>query len=299
MSLIHGDCIVELSKLKSESVNCCVTSPPYFGLRDYGVEGQLGLEQTPKEFIDKLVSVFKEVKRVLKYDGTCWIVVGDSYNARRSGGHVGGGEQGKRSKSYMQKRSGANVRDLKSKDLIGIPWMLAFALRDDGWYLRQDIIWHKPNPMPESVLDRCTKSHEYVFLLSKSYKYYYDSKAIREAGKTYTRKASGYKTKETQGHYDGRRGLGFATKDITTVGRNKQSVWPVKTSRFKGAHFATFPPDLIEPMIKAGCPESGVVLDPFFGAGTVGVVAEKLNRKWVGIELNKDYIAIAQKRINV
>lgn len=292
--IYQGDALTVLKTLPGQSVHCCVTSPPYWGLRDYGVEGQLGLEKSPEEYVSKMVEVFREVRRILRDDGTLWLNLGDSY-ARGRGGD---GLQTANIGSHLANRPANIPAGLKPKDLVGIPWRVAFALQQDGWYLRQDIIWHKPNPMPESVRDRCTKSHEYIFLLAKSQKYYFESKAIHEeTGKTYTRKASGYTIKETQGCYDGRRGLGFATRDIVTSGRNKRSVWTVTTKPFKGAHFATFPPDLIEPCILAGSPVGGIILDPFFGAGTVGLVALKHNRQFIGIELNPDYIAIAKKRI--
>jgi DNA modification methylase len=247
-------------------------------LRDYGNNKQIGLEKNPDEFIAELVDVFREIKRVLRDDGTLWVNMGDSYAGGIKGGDL--------------KSSG-----LKSKDLVGIPWMLAFALRADGWYLRQDIIWHKPNPMPESVRDRCTKAHEYVFLLSKSDKYYFDTEAMQEpsAGLGKTKIRFGGKK---YGDSDDPKHATKSGNEYTDSGtRNKRSVWSITAKPFKGAHFATFPPALIEPCILAGCPEGGVVIDPFFGAGTTGLVAQRHGREWIGCELNPEYAAIAQTRI--
>lgn len=253
-----GDSVVVLKELASESVNCCVTSPPYFGLRDYGHKGQIGIERTPEEYVAKLVAVFSEVRRVLRADGTLWLNLGDTYSGR--------------------------------KQLSGIPWRVAFALQSDGWHLRQDIIWNKPNPMPESVRDRCTKSHEYVFLLTKSDKYFFDSSAISEPA-TYAGQRRGGSTKRYE-----QNAAGMDCKVYDR--RNKRSVWTVKPATFKGAHFATFPPELIEPMILAGCPVGGIVLDPFAGAGTTGVVCQQHGRRHIGIEINSDYVCIATDRIN-
>lgn len=297
--MIHtGDCLEWLKTLPDGIVNTCVTSPPYFGLRDYGHDGQIGLEETPEEFVQKLVEVFREVKRVLKDDGTLWLNLGDSYAANRTY-QVGQTVQGNTTvNDDRYKGQSSKVPDgLKPKDLIGIPWMVAFALRADGWYLRQDIIWHKPNPMPESVTDRCTKAHEYIFLLSKSSKYYFDSNAIKQPAITpidtksaQSFKAPGGKARVNYGtNEDNWEPDGFA---------NKRSVWTVTTKPFKDAHFATFPEDLIVDCIKAGCPEGGLVLDPFGGAGTTGVVASKLNRKYLLCELNPEYVKIAEKRIH-
>ena len=284
-----------LKTLESESINTCVTSPPYWGLRDYnGEKEQLGLEATPQEFVDNLVAVFREVKRVLRKDGTLWLNLGDSYNAARNGGHAGGSKQNH--KKYLQ-RSGANVVGLKPKDLIGIPWRVAFALQQDGWYLRQDIIWHKPNPMPESVKDRCTKAHEYIFLLSKSPKYYYDNEAIKEDAKFpggptaahAIRKGADDPKMQTRG---GLHKIGANPK------RNKRSVWTITTKPYKEAHFATFPKDLIEPCVLAGCPEGGTVLDPFGGSGTTAQVANDNHRDSILCELSAEYIEIAKKRLH-
>ena len=291
--MIHcGDCLEILRTLPTESVNCCVTSPPYYGLRDYGVSGQIGLEQSPEEYVAKLVDVFREVRRVLRDDGSFWLNLGDSYAANRGyqvpdNKHIDVGNS---------KGMNATSIGLKPKDLIGTPWRVAFALQADGWYLRQDIIWHKPNPMPESVKDRCTKAHEYVFLLSKSARYFYDCEAVKEDGPTYIRKASGYNGFDAT-HIGNNQKGGFADKDTVTHGRNKRSVWTIPTKPYKGAHFATFPPALVEPCILAGCPAGGTVIDPFFGSGTVGAVAVKHGRDFVGIELNPEYIALAEKRI--
>jgi DNA modification methylase len=308
--VLVGDCIKGIKTLADQSVNCCVTSPPYFGLRDYGRDGQIGLERTPDEYIQRLVDVFREVKRVLRDDGTLWLNIGDSYA-------VGGG--GNYSKSAKQTGHGehiTNVRNrpgwlssagLKSKDLIGIPWMLAFALRADGWYLRQDIIWHKPNPMPESVRDRCTKAHEYIFLLSKSERYFFDSEAMKEPAKygehhakysgTYTRhKVEAMQVEGATNGENYQRGMQQAMKD--PLRRNKRSVWEVATRPYKGAHFATFPPALIEPCILAGCPVGGTVLDPFGGSGTTAGVAVKNGRNAILCELNPEYVDLVNGRVN-
>ena len=291
-----GDALEVLITLDSESVDCVITSPPYWGLRDYGVEGQLGLEKTPELYVENLVNVFKEVKRVLKKEGTVWLNLGDSYNAKRDGGHPGGKKQWKTEQRKYQERSGANVKDLKQKDLVGIPWRVAFALQADGWYLRQDIIWAKPNPMPESVTDRCTKSHEYIFLLAKNPKYYFDNEAIKE--KTLTNDISNRDRDNSKLNNTPGRARMAGLKTNSYEARNKRSVWTITTKPFKGAHFATFPEDLIIPMVKAGCPENGIILDPFFGAGTTGVVAKKLGRNYIGIELNPDYAKMAEERIS-
>lgn len=294
------DALRGLKELLDNSVNCCVTSPPYFHLRDYEVEGQIGLEDTPEEFVDSLVKVFHEVKRVLKPDGTLWIVIGDSYNASNKGNSPK--KLGK--KALFQKEINTKifghptkVKGLKPKDLIGIPWMLAFALRADGWYLRQDIIWNKgANVMPESVQDRCTKAHEYIFLLSKSRKYYFDHKAIAEPTVTRdntVRDRDVSKLNNTPGRT---RMGGLTTNNYET--RNKRDVWNVPIKPFKGAHFATYPEDLIIDCIRAGCPHDGIVLDPFMGAGTTAVVARKLGRNYVGIELNPASVNLANKRLD-
>lgn len=339
--IIHGNCIDVLKTLPDNSVDCCVTSPPYFGLRDYGTDEQIGLEETPELFVAKLVEVFSEVKRVLKPEGTMWLNLGDSY----AGSGKGGNNDMWTGRPADYGKAKQRFAGLKPKDLIGIPWMAAFALRSSGWYLRQDIIWHKPNPMPESVTDRCTKSHEYIFLLSKSAKYYYDHEAIktlvvdatiqrmaqqiekqkgseRVPGKTNgTMKAVGPGRKPRKGvdtnggNQASEKGIpaialngngvtghsGYFDKDGNLIGErkaNKKSVWTVTTKPFREAHFATFPKDLIVDCIKAGCPEGGIVLDPFMGAGTTAVVTRKLNRNFLGIELNEEYIKIANKRLS-
>ncbi len=287
----------------------CVTSPPYFGLRDYGHPGQLGLEKTPEEYVSAMIDVFRAVRDVLEDDGTLWVNIGDSYAAARGGTYqpaetLAGGKSGKmkngdivnrdRCAGYNPTRNAAAI-GLKHKDLVGIPWMLAFGLRADGWYLRQDIIWHKPNPMPESVQDRCTKAHEYIFLLSKSEKYFFDHKAMREPAVEPERvradRFGGAKYGQGVKHSDGSIFQGSAT-------RNKRSVWTVNTRPYRGAHFATFPTKLIEPCIKAGSRENDVVLDPFMGSGTTAEVALMHNRKYIGCELNESYRELQQKRIH-
>lgn len=331
--ILPGDCRDVLATLAPNSVQCCVTSPPYFGLRDYGVEGQMGLEASPDEFVAGMVAVFREVRRALSDDGTLWLNIGDSYagswGAQSRGNATGEDKATITGSSPLSARSIAahpartgtgsvkNTPGIKAKDLIGIPWMLAFALRADGWYLRQEIIWSKPNPMPESVGDRCTKSHESVFLLSKSPRYYFDADAIAEDANCGAR-GSGFTEGKTGEHQLGRAqkvrpsvargGFNGKTEDMAGTGqnafravtetRNKRSVWSVATQPFKEAHFATFPPALVEPCILAGCPIGGTVLDPFFGAGTTGMVADRLQRNCIGIELNPAYAEIARNRIS-
>lgn len=294
-----GDCLETLQRMPDGIVNTCVTSPPYFGLRDYGHDGQIGLEPTPDEFIAKLVSVFREVRRVLSDDGTLWLNIGDSYASNPASG-------GPSSKKLNGPQNATPINipykrppGLKPKDLIGVPWMLAFALRADGWYLRQEIIWAKPNPMPESVTDRCTKSHESIFLLAKSEKYYCDMAAIQEQAIGGT-PGNTKPTKGGQAYEDGAAEHRTAA-NLHNIGaretRNKRSVWTVATTPYKGAHFATFPTALIEPCILAGAPAGGVVLDPFFGSGTTGQVAQGLGRKFIGCELNPAYKALQDKRL--
>ena len=309
--LYQGDALETMKQMEDESINCCVTSPPYWGLRDYGVDGQLGLEKTPEEYVAKMVEVFREVKRVLRKDGTLWLNLGDSYVTSHAVGTKDddtGWKYGAISKGY-QARAGGVGNGRKPKDLVGIPWMVAFALRADGWYLRQDIIWHKPNPMPESVKDRCTKAHEYIFLLSKSSKYYYDADSIREPLSEQRAKQAGKlvdpgndaKKRKKQIEHDKKRGSGGHFDGhkwrMNPLGRNKRSVWTVATKPFPEAHFAVFPPELPEICIKAGCPEGGLVLDPFAGAGTTLYVAEQLGRNSIGIELNPDYCDIIRRRM--
>lgn len=295
--VLIGDCIESMRTLPDQFVNCCVTSPPYFGLRDYGQDGQIGLEATPDEFVAALVAVFREVRRVLRDDGTVWLNLGDSY--ARNGGTdrkvSDTAKVGSTKNTLVQKgdRKQRAPDGLKEKDLIGIPWRVAFALQADGWYLRQDIIWHKPNPMPESVRDRCTKAHEYVFLLSKSPKYYYDHEAAKEPA-TKGAAGSNFHSGKTAAHQLGR----SSQKDRVEDGkRNRRSVWSVSTKPYKGAHFATFPPDLIEPCILAGCPEEGTVLDPFGGSGTTAGVAVAHNRNAIICELSPEYAALVDDRV--
>jgi site-specific DNA-methyltransferase (adenine-specific) len=311
--ILHGDCIEQMRSLPDQCVNTCVTSPPYFGLRDYGHDGQIGLEETPDAYVAKLVDVFREVRRVLRDDGTVWLNLGDSYAAARGGTHqpaetLAGGKGGKmddgatvnrgREAGYNPTRN-AHAIGMKHKDLIGIPWRVAFALQADGWYLRQDIIWHKPNPMPESVTDRCTKAHEYIFLLSKSERYYFDAHAIHEPSVT-----AGIPQTFARPCRDAR-AFGFPSgselhgdRVHTATTRNRRSVWTVATKPYSGAHFATFPKDLIRPCILAGCPAGGTVLDPFGGSGTTAQVAIEEGREAILCELNADYIALAHRRMN-
>lgn len=338
--IYNQDCLAGMQQLPDQSVHCCVTSPPYWGLRDYGVDGQHGLEETPEAFIARQVEVFQEVRRVLRDDGTLWVNIGDSYasHARnRKPEHTGTVGFNHGAAAIQQNKV---TGDLKRKDLVGIPWMLAFALRADGWYLRQDIIWSKPNPMPESCKDRCTKSHEYIFMLTKSDKYYYDQEAILEpvSPNTHARLKGGTDhQKGSDRAYGGTRhngpmkavgrkvadsgvGWGKATENapgdnrmrpsrvknnssfdaamaVMPEKRNKRSVWTITPQAFKEAHFATFPEELPYTCILAGCPENGVVLDPYMGAGTTALVARKTNRNFIGFELNPEYLAIAENRL--
>lgn len=286
--IITGDCLESLHGLPSESVHCCITSPPYWGLRDYGIEGQVGLEESPDQYVQKIVEVFREVRRVLRDDGTLWVNLGDSYAG--SWGNYGGHNRGKGTQRQITVGSlvpnpaydglenwrppaSKKLAGIKEKDLIGIPWSVAFALRADGWFLRSDIIWAKPNPMPESVKDRCTRSHEYIFMFSKSRRYYYDSAAIAE-----DTVSAGVKT-------------GSSKK------KNKRDVWFVSPAQFEGAHFATYPPKLVEPCVLAGCPQGGTILDPFCGSGTTGVVALNHGRNFIGLELNPEYAEMSRNRI--
>ena len=335
--VIFGDCRKSMRQLINDGVKVqtCVTSPPYFGLRDYGHKDQIGLETTPGEYIDSLIEVFRCVRDLLADDGTLWLNLGDSYAG--SWGNYGGKNRGRggperqrqinvgssaQSKGYenmenLRPPTSYKTEGIKNKDLYGMPWAIAFALRADGWYLRQDIIWHKPNPMPESVTDRCTKSHEYVFLLSKSPIYYFDSEAIQEQA------VAGYNGSEFHTGKTGKHQLDRASAKPRTSGnierkprpgpeshkgaqagsipwtgdvRNKRSVWTVSTQPYKGAHFATFPPALIEPCILAGSRPGDIVLDPFFGSGTTGMVAQDLGRRWIGLELNEDYELLQKQR---
>lgn len=267
-----GDCLTVMRGMAEGSVDCCVTSPPYFRLRDYGTEEQIGREDTPEAYIDRLVGVFREVRRLLKDDGTLWLNIGDTYATTAMPGGI------------------------KAKDMIGIPWMLAFALRADGWYLRQDCIWFKPNPMPEPSRDRCTRAHEYLFLLAKSPTYRFDAEAIREPSANPERAGKVERSFSTSDPASSLRNDVGRTV-VRTEWRNKRSVWSVPTKPFTGAHFAVFPEDLIEPCILAGCPKGGTVLDPFAGSGTTGVVARRLGRRATLIEVNPDYAALARQRI--
>ena len=294
--ILHGDCRELLPTLPAASVRCCVTSPPYWGLRDYGVDGQIGLEKTPEAYVAEIVAVFREVRRVLADDGTLWLNLGDSY--ARQGGKTEGVPRhwdGRESDpgGMHSKRSIASEFGAKPKDLVGIPWRVAFALQADGWYLRSDIIWHKPNPMPESVTDRPTKAHEYVFLLSKSASYFFDAKGIREPGTRYEWKSQKFKCGDLTRHHGSTVGAEVGDPD---AGRNARTVWTIPTQPTPDAHFATFPEALAERCILAGTAMGDTVLDPFFGSGTVGRVAERLGRKWVGIELNHGYVGIAEKK---
>ena len=350
--VLKGDCRSKLKDLKNNSVQMCVTSPPYWGLRDYGTgvwvggdpecphmrvtkiskdtatghkgmfdkghvvgdaiyknkcpkcgavrqDSQLGLEETPEEYVHNMVEVFREVRRVLRDDGTLWLNLGDSYYNYRPGKGQSLTKQtvSKSNQDLPQdcSRRGNKIEGLKEKDLVGIPWRVAFALQADGWYLRQDIIWHKPNPMPESVKDRCTKAHEYIFLLSKSNKYYYDNEAIKEP--TTTKDSSNRNRDITKlNNTPGRARMG-GLKTNNYDKRNKRSVWTVTTKPYKGAHFAVFPTELITPCILAGSKEGDTVLDPFFGSGTTGYVCESLGREWIGVELNDDYAPLQNERI--
>ena len=301
-----GDCRQTMRRWKEQGIKAqtCVTSPPYYGLRDYGHEGQIGLEETPEEYIKAMVEVFRCVWDVLEDDGTLWLNIGDSYYNYRPGK---GQALVKQSVANNDQdlpqtcaRRGNKLDGLKEKDLIGIPWLLAFALRADGWYLRQDIIWHKPNPMPESVQDRCTKAHEYIFLMSKSQKYYYDAEAIQEQAER--PEGPGNITHAYQnGAIYGLPEKSSCQSGLLNIGaretRNKRSVWTVTTKPYAGAHFATFPSDLIEPCIMAGAPAGGIVLDPFMGSGTTAQVAQHLGRQYLGCELNPDYKSLQKKRV--
>lgn len=296
-----GDCRTIMDQWITEGVKVqtCITSPPYFGLRDYGHDGQIGLEQTVDEYVAAIVDVFKRVKDLLADDGTLWLNLGDSYYNYRGG----------KGQSLVKQTVSNNLQDLpqvcarrgnkqeglKEKDLIGIPWRVAFALQADGWYLRQDIIWHKPNPMPESVKDRCTKSHEYIFLLTKNFKYHFDNEAIKEPVK------EDWGTRDrTEGKYHNE-GTGLSPHsglEKSYEMANKRSVWTVTTKPFVGAHFATFPPDLIEPCVLAGSKPQDIVLDPFMGSGTTAAVAQRLNRQYMGCELNIEYKKLQDARLS-
>lgn len=306
-TILCGDSLSILKTLPAESVHCCVTSPPYYGLRDYGMDAQIGREATPEEYISRLTAVFREVKRVLREDGTLWLNIADTY--------CGTGSKGEScDPKYPQGRNGQNVsisrivRGCKPKDLIGIPWLLAFSLRNDGWYLRNDIIWAKGNPMPESAKDRCTRSYEHIFLFSKARKYHFDSLAIAEpispitalrkkAGRGFGKYSSPVPGQPQTQNINKPRAAGFYNDTNISPVRSKRDVWFINTVPYKGGHFAAYPPLLAETCILAGCPTGGIVLDPFMGSGTTGAAAKKLNRHYVGVELNIDFCALAKARI--
>ncbi|MGN7478980.1 DNA-methyltransferase [Solibacillus silvestris] len=308
--IYQGHCLEVLKTLSGESINTVVTSPPYWGLRDYGMDEQIGLENSVEEYVSALVDVFREIKRILKDDGTVWLNLGDAYAGSGKGAWS---QKDKQKHVYVPNPNGQETKinnvpnGLKPKDLIGLPWRVAFALQADGWYLRQDIIWNKPNAMPESVKDRPTKSHEYIFLMSKQPHYYYNHEAIKEPAIYGTQDVRGSdgaigqpqkqrRIDKAKGSFNGK--YGHEAFRAIRDKRNKRSVWTVTTKPLKEAHFATFPEELIEPCILAGCPIDGVVMDPFFGSGTTGLMALKHSRNFIGIELNPEYIKIAKKRLS-
>ena len=303
-----GDSLQVLKALPENSVDCCVTSPPYYGLRDYGADGQIGREDTPEEYIARLVSVFHEVKRVLSPQGTCWLTIADTYCGTGSkAGHTD--PKNPKGRNGQQVAVNRRAPGCKPKDLIGIPWLLALALRSDGWYLRSSIIWHKANPMPESTRDRPSRCYEYVFLLTKSKKYYYDWKTVAEpiapttaarlkSGRSENHKyVAGIPGQDKDQKINRPRERGAYTDAVISPVRNRRDVWQINTVPYRGGHFAAYPPKLAETCILAGCPVGGVVLDPFLGSGTTAAVAKALNRRYVGIELNPEYCALAKKRI--
>lgn len=303
-----GDCISVLKGLPDASVHCCVTSPPYYALRDYGVDGQIGREPTPGKYVERLTGVFNEVRRFLRPDGTLWLNISDTYAGK---GNQGDFVDPKNPKGRNGQAIALNhkVEGCKAKDMIGIPWMLAFALREAGWYLRNDIIWMKENPMPESVKDRCARCYEHIFLFSKSKKYFFDHLAIAEpvAQSTVARMKRGISSRNKfsqavpgqnqQQTMNRPRAHGAITDEMIPTLRNKRDVWVINTVPFKGGHYAAYPPKLVETCLLAGCPEGGIVLDPFFGSGTTGLVAKQLNRHYIGIELNPAYTEMAHNRI--
>ncbi len=296
--VIVGDCIEGMRSLPDQSVHTCVTSPPYFGLRDYGMAGQIGLEDTPDAFVARLVEVFREVRRVLRDDGTLWLNLGDSYVGTNMNGKQGKSSAVNGKNTFASVLPQKRFSCIKPKDLLGIPWRVAFALQADGWYLRQDIIWHKPNPMPESVTDRCTKAHEYVFLLSKSDRYFFDAEAIKEpSAYPGDNRASRRDLRKEIDPFCADNGSRARTGNPTGETRNRRSVWTVATKPYAGAHFATFPPDLIEPCILAGSPVGGTVLDPFGGSGTTAGVSMRNGRNAILCELNPEYAALMPERI--
>jgi DNA modification methylase len=299
-TILLGDVRLRLQEIPDQTVQTCVTSPPYWGLRDYGHDGQIGLEQSPEAYVAEMVEVFREVRRVLKNDGTLWLNLGDSYKPSGNGSTKKGfneryfGKEFANNKQSAEEghvdRSKLKAENIKPKDLVGIPWRVAFALQADGWYLRQDIIWHKPNPMPESVTDRCTKAHEYLFLLTKSAQYYFDNEAIKEPAR--------YPNDNRGARGDARRGTRMnSMSGATGETRNKRSVWTIPTKPFRGAHFAVMPEALVEPCILAASKPDDLILDPFTGSGTVAVVALRHKRNFIGTELNPDYAEIAEQRI--
>ncbi len=346
--ILVGDALTRLRELPEESIHCVITSPPYWGLRDYGVEGQLGLEATPEEYVAKMVEVFHEVRRVLRPDGTLWLNLGDSYAGSGRGRNSVGSHSHSPSDKQARNHGSVNGRllrpaiparnhglhtsqvdsdiigthwvppppGLKCKDMVGIPWRVALALQADGWWLRSDIIWSKPNPMPESVLDRPTKAHEYVFLMTKSERYFYDADAIKEdaeytpdrptsgwdmtGGTDHKQKAGRYRNLAGKGSFNGKTAKNPAREEAfraVVLKRNKRSVWAIATEAYPDAHFATFPTKLVEPCILAGSAEGGIVLDPFMGSGTTGLVAVRARRQFIGIELNPEYADLARRRI--
>ena len=308
-TILCGDALEMLKNFPDESISCCITSPPYYGLRDYKSDGQIGREKTVEEYLDRLVQVFRQVRRVLKKDGTCFIVIGDSYAGS------GGGKGQYMDPKYPKGRNGQNpsitqkVLGYKAKDLMGIPWRLALLLREDGWYLRSDIIWHKENAMPEACRDRPTRSYEHVFLLSKSPKYYYDYEQMAEPMKEVSKKR--YVRGRSEDNKYLKEDAGISVQKINRARRygeykgdnipqfrNKRDIWTINTVSFRGEHYAAFPPKLAEICMIAGCPKGGIILDPFLGSGTVGFVALIQDRKYIGIELNEDYVNLAKKRIS-
>ena len=304
-TIFCGDALDVLRTLPDDSVHCCITSPPYYALRDYGMDGQIGREDTPAQYVARLTDVFSEVRRVLRPNGTLWLNIADTYCGTSSkGDHLDpknpSGRNGQRV-SLAQR-----VENVKAKDMLGIPWMLAFALRDHGWYLRSDIIWQKANPMPESCKDRPSRCYEHIFLLAKSRKYYFNAEAIAEpvAESTPMRMRRKFgKNKYSAGipgqahqHLNDYRPNGYAEEDIPLL-RNKRDVWQINSVPYKGAHFAAYPPKLVETCLLAGCPPDGIVLDPFLGSGTTAAVAKQMGRHYIGIELNPDYCALAEQRI--
>lgn len=305
--IICSDALSALKKFQAESINCCITSPPYYGLRDYHKEGQIGRESTVEEYLDRLVEVFSEVRRVLKKDGTCFVVIADSYAGTGAKGNYPDPKYPK-GKNGQKQAISQKVRGYKSKDLMGVPWRLALALREDGWYLRSDIIWHKENAMPEACKDRPTRSYEHVFLLSKSPKYYYDFEAMAEPVKEVSKKRYVRGRSADNKYLNGNAGIkvqkinkareyGQYKGDNVPQFRNKRDIWTINTAAFRGKHYAAFPPKLAEICIIAGCPKEGIVLDPFMGSGTVGLAALMQGRKYMGIELNEEYCKLAGQRI--